>query len=314
MPCCGAWRARARSAWPRSIRSLSIRPAGCWRAGQRPTAKPTAHAIAAANGREPALDLTVKSDPEAWAAQLNGRVLPTGTVRTIAHGPVTALPGFAEGAWWVQDAAAALPARLFGDLAGQARRRSVRRARRQDRAACGRRRARHRRRPGAGAARSRARKSRSGCRSLPSLSAPTRRRGRPSKNSTPCCSMRRARRPAPSAVIPTCRGSSAPRDIAALPRAEPIDRARAGADQKRRHADLLHLFARARGERGRRRRASSPRNDGVRRAPIAASEVFGTAEFISKDGDLRTLPCQLPDTDSRLSGLDGFYAARLQKL
>src|ERR1700677_2520054 len=79
----------------------------------------TARAIAAANGKEPALDLTVKSDPESLAAQLGGRVLPTGTVRTIAHGTVTALPGFAEGAWWVQDAAAALPVRLFGAIGGQ---------------------------------------------------------------------------------------------------------------------------------------------------------------------------------------------------
>jgi 16S rRNA (cytosine967-C5)-methyltransferase len=36
-------------------------------------------------------------------------------------------------------------------------------------------------------------------------------------------------------------------------------------------------------------------------------------EFISEDGDLRTLPCQLPDTDSRFAGIDGFYAARLIK-
>src|ERR1700676_1463359 len=65
----------------------------------------TAHAIAAANGQEPALDLTVKESPENdakyWAAKLGGRLLPTGSVRTIAHGAVTALPGFAEGAWWV---------------------------------------------------------------------------------------------------------------------------------------------------------------------------------------------------------------------
>src|SRR5580658_603127 len=81
--------------------------------------EPTARAIAAANGHEPALDVTVKSDPEAWAARLNGRVLPTGTVRAIAHGVVTALAGFAEGAWWVQDAAAALPTRLFGDVNGR---------------------------------------------------------------------------------------------------------------------------------------------------------------------------------------------------
>ena len=46
-------------------------------------------------------------------------MLPTGTLRRPAGGSVAALPGYAEGAWWVQDAAAALPARLFGDLAGR---------------------------------------------------------------------------------------------------------------------------------------------------------------------------------------------------
>jgi len=78
----------------------------------------TARAIALAHAHEPALDLTVKSDPEVWAEKLGGRVLPTGSIRLISHGAVTALPGFAEGAWWVQDAAAALPARLFGDVRG----------------------------------------------------------------------------------------------------------------------------------------------------------------------------------------------------
>src|SRR5262249_55233848 len=69
-----------------------------------------AHAIAAANRNEPALDLTVKSEPEQWAEKLGGEVLPMRSVRVIAHGSVGALPGFAEGAWWVQDAAASLPA------------------------------------------------------------------------------------------------------------------------------------------------------------------------------------------------------------
>ena len=41
--------------------------------------------------------------------------------------------------------------------------------------------------------------------------------------------------------------------------------------------------------------------------------VGGEAAFISADGDLRTLPCHLPDPDSRLAGVDGFYAARLEK-
>jgi 16S rRNA (cytosine967-C5)-methyltransferase len=78
----------------------------------------TARAIGNANRREPSLDLTVRTDPPTWAARLRGRTTPTGSVRTIAHGPVSMLPGFSEGAWWVQDAAAALPARLLGEVNG----------------------------------------------------------------------------------------------------------------------------------------------------------------------------------------------------
>ncbi len=55
------------------------------------------------------------------------------------------------------------------------------------------------------------------------------------------------------------------------------------------------------------------RESDVRRAPIAAGEVFGRSEFLTKDGDLRTLPCHFPDPDSRFAGVDGFYAARLVK-
>ena len=76
----------------------------------------TARAIAGANRSEPALDLTVKRDPKHWAEKLGGRVLPTGSVRLVATGAVSALPGFAEGAWWVQDAGASLPVRLLGDI------------------------------------------------------------------------------------------------------------------------------------------------------------------------------------------------------
>ena len=75
--------------------------------------------IALANGQEPALDLSLKADAADWATRMRGIVLPTGTVRMIAHGPISLLPGFAEGAWWVQDAAAAIPARLFGDVKGK---------------------------------------------------------------------------------------------------------------------------------------------------------------------------------------------------
>ena len=78
----------------------------------------TAVAVAAAHRREPSLDVSVKADPALWAERLGGAVLPTGSVRVGAAGDVVALPGFDTGDWWVQDAAAALPARLLGDVAG----------------------------------------------------------------------------------------------------------------------------------------------------------------------------------------------------
>jgi 16S rRNA (cytosine967-C5)-methyltransferase len=79
-----------------------------------------ADAIALALRAEPPLDLSVKQDPQHWAETLGGGVLPTGTVRLPpgAHA-VETLPGYADGAWWVQDAAAALPARLLGDVTGR---------------------------------------------------------------------------------------------------------------------------------------------------------------------------------------------------
>lgn len=66
------------------------------------------------------IDLTVKGDAAAWATRLGGTVLPTGSVRLPEFdGSVTDLAGFPEGDWWVQDAAAAIPAKLFGDLTGK---------------------------------------------------------------------------------------------------------------------------------------------------------------------------------------------------
>ncbi len=68
---------------------------------------------------EAPIDFTVKSDPALWAERLGGRVLPNGSVRLDRlSASVPDLPGFSEGAWWVQDAAATLPARLLGDIEG----------------------------------------------------------------------------------------------------------------------------------------------------------------------------------------------------
>lgn len=65
------------------------------------------------------LDLTARDDPAALAERLGGVLLPTGSVRLADAGQVSALPGYDEGAWWVQDAAAALPARLLAAQPGE---------------------------------------------------------------------------------------------------------------------------------------------------------------------------------------------------
>jgi 16S rRNA (cytosine967-C5)-methyltransferase len=51
----------------------------------------------------------------------------------------------------------------------------------------------------------------------------------------------------------------------------------------------------------------------LRRAPVGRDEVAGLDEIITPEGDIRTLPSHLVHSDPRLSGLDGFYAARLVK-
>lgn len=78
-----------------------------------------ADAILTAHRREAPIDFTVKSDPQIWAERLGARVLPNGSIRLERlEIPVPELAGYAEGAWWVQDAAASLPARLLGDVSG----------------------------------------------------------------------------------------------------------------------------------------------------------------------------------------------------
>lgn len=79
-----------------------------------------ARAISEAHLEEPPLDLSLKPDLDVqdWAARLGAVVLPTGTLRLHDAARVETLEGFSEGAWWVQDAAAALPAKLLGDVCG----------------------------------------------------------------------------------------------------------------------------------------------------------------------------------------------------
>ena len=269
----------------------------------------TARAIARANGHEPALDISVKSAPAHWAERLRGRVLPTGSVRTLAHGAVSLLPGFAEGEWWVQDAAAALPARLFGDIRGK----TV-----VDLCAA----------PGGKTAqlaqtgaqvtavdRSPARVSRLR-NNLARLKLPAETIAADVLDweagpfdaillDAPCSSTGTIRR---HPDVPWLKGEA---DIAAL------------ADLQRRLLDravgllkpggvLIYCVCSLEPEEGGRQIADLlARNPALARRPIRDEEVAGCTEFVNADGDLRTLPQHWPDPDPRWAGLDGFFAARL---
>lgn len=65
------------------------------------------------------LDLTAKGDAAALAEAVGGDLLPTGSVRVQVGQQVSALSGYAEGEWWVQDAAAALPAKILNVKLGE---------------------------------------------------------------------------------------------------------------------------------------------------------------------------------------------------
>ena len=271
----------------------------------------TARSIAAANGQEPALDLTVRDDPAHWAERLRGRVLPTGTVRLLAHGPVPLLPGFSDGAWWVQDAAAALPVRLLGDVAGR---------RVADLCAA----------PGgktlqlahAGATvtavdRSELRlaRLRDNLQRL-RLEAETIAADAAEFESepfdavlvdAPCSSTGTIRR------HPDIPWLKQPSDITALSELQGrlIER---GAALTRPDGQLLYCVCSLEPEEGEkiveRFLAAQP---GFRRDPISESEINGLTGMITPAGELRTLPCHWPADDPRLAGLDGFFAVRLRR-
>jgi 16S rRNA (cytosine967-C5)-methyltransferase len=276
----------------------------------------TARAIAKANGHEPALDLTPKQDAASWADRLRGRVLPTGTVRTLAHGSVTMLPGFAEGAWWVQNAAAALPARLLGDIRGRpvadlcaapgGKTAQLANAGAKVTAVD---------RSSARLARLRENLARLGL-SAETIAADALEWSPESANGgafdavlldAPCSSTGTIRR---HPDIPWLKSEA---DITVMTSLQQrlLDRAVA---LTRPGGTLVYCVCSLEPEEGEQQieelLAREPR---IKRQPITAAEVGGCAEFVTANGDLRTLPQYWPDPDPRWGGLDGFYAARLTR-
>ena len=94
-------------------------PDWLWQSWATAYGEATCRQIAVAHMCEAPLDITAPADAAQWAETLEANILPTGTLRRAAGGRVFELPGFKDGAWWVQDAAAAMPAKLFGDIEGK---------------------------------------------------------------------------------------------------------------------------------------------------------------------------------------------------
>jgi 16S rRNA (cytosine967-C5)-methyltransferase len=273
----------------------------------------TARKIALALGEEPSLDLTVKSDGEAWATRLHGEILATGTLRTALQGSVRMLPGYDDGQWWVQDAAAALPARLFGELKGQHI---------LDLCAA----------PGGKTA-----QLAFGGAQVTALDRSPNRVARLRENlarlslevetvvadaaewdagerrfdgvlvDAPCSSTGTIRR------HPDIAWLKQEADIATLCALQARLLQKASSLLKP-GGTLVYCTCSLEPEEGEQAVAALLAADAsLRRLPIEPSEVAGVAEIVTPEGELRTLPCHLPHPDPKLAGLDGFYAARLVK-
>jgi len=271
----------------------------------------TALAIAAAHLQEPTLDLTTKSDPESWAQKLGGAVLPTGSVRLDTHAPIPELEGFADGEWWVQDAAAALPATLLPispgdrvvDFCAAPGGKTAQLALRGARVSALDRSAQRLKRLGANLERLKLEAelviANASAYDAPPFDA--------ALVDAPCTATGTIRR------HPDVAWTKRSSDIVALAKVqtELLNRA---ITLTRRGGTIVYCVCSLEPEEGEAQIAALlRRHPDVTRLPIEPSEIGGLSECISPLGDLRTLPCHLQRETPRQSGLDGFYAARLRR-
>jgi 16S rRNA (cytosine967-C5)-methyltransferase len=272
-----------------------------------------ARAIAAASLTEAPLDLTVKSDPALWAERLGGIVMPTGSVRLAGAGRIEDLDGYTDGQWWVQDTAAALPVKMLGDVAGL----DV-----ADLCAA----------PGGKAAQLAAAGAR--------VTAIDKSPGRLNRLKT---NLARLHLDAETAVADAaefapgrmfdailvdapCTATGTIRrhpdilllkrdeDVAALATLQARVLAAAAAALKP-GGTMVYCTCSLEPQEGRDQIAAFlDAHRDFRRDPVDAATIGADPAWISAEGDLRTLPCHAGDLPEGMTGLDGFYAARLVRL
>jgi len=282
--------------------------AGRWR---KTYGDETAKAIAIMNSAEPTLDITVKSDVEDWQKKLGGMILPMGSLRVETHAPVNELAGFEEGQWWVQDAAASLPARLLGIKPGM----EV-----ADFCAA----------PGGKAAQLAAAGGRvtaidRSAERLKILAANFERLGLRANMIVADVTTLKGLSFDAILVDAPCSGTGTIRrhpdiawtkkfaditNLAAL-QSRMLDKA---AELVRPGGTIVFSTCSIEPEEGELQIQSFlRRNPDIVRVPIEAHEVGGLDSIVNAQGDIRTLPSHLPSPNPRLSGLDGFFAARLRR-
>jgi len=283
-------------------------PDWLWQSWSAAYGEAAARAIAETHLEEPPLDLTTKADAAALVDRLEATVLATGSLRRTAGGRVDELPGFDTGDWWVQDAAAALPARLLnvgpGDIV-------------IDLCAA----------PGGKTAQLAAAGARVTAvdRSPVRLARLRQNLDRLALNTeTVEADAATWRPPEPASFIlldAPCTATGTIRrhpDIAYLKTPEDVARSTAAQDRLLANAaamlapggTLVYAVCSLQPEEGAARiDAFIEDNPAFVRVPIQASDIGGFEDTITPTGDLRTLPSHL----SALGGWDGFYAARVQR-
>ncbi|HLN24104.1 MAG TPA: transcription antitermination factor NusB [Patescibacteria group bacterium] len=284
-------------------------PPWMWQSWSAAYGAATARAIGEAHLHEAPLDISVKGDPALWAGPLEAEILPGGTLRRAAGGQVSALPGYAEGAWWVQDAAAALPARLLGDITGK---------RVADLCAA----------PGGKTSQLAAAGAR-----VTALDRSEKRLDRLMKNLdrldlwaevvTADAAVWRPDSPLDAVLLdaPCSATGTLRRHPDALWLKHPADIAKLAATQDRLllaaldmlkpGGTLVYCTCSLQYEEGAERiDALLAGHAPARRIPITAADLGGWSEGVTAVGDLRSLPCHMAEK----GGMDGFFAARLERL